>query len=119
MRSVIAHVFLLTIAIHLFYSSGFLLDYYINSASYIANCENIDRPELNCDGKCILALKMKDVTQSDEPNFSPIPQNFEFDKRIFQVVFKANSSPRVKPGYQSEIHAQLLSSDCFHPPRLG
>ncbi|MGL1885704.1 MAG: hypothetical protein OCD76_04240 [Reichenbachiella sp.] len=80
MQRFITFILFIGIVIHIFYSSGFLLDYYLNSSFYIENCENKDEPVLQCDGKCILAQKLAEAESNSNENqgeFIP-PLNIEF-----------------------------------------
>ena len=43
---------------HMFLSSGYVVDYIMNMESYMEQCENKDKPILQCDGKCLLAEKI-------------------------------------------------------------
>ncbi len=119
MRTVIAHILLMTITVHLFYSSGFLLDYYVNSDTYKANCENIDRPELNCDGKCILALKMKSSDQSEQRKLAPIPSNFEFFKSELPTLLGSTLLAESDNTFVTQNYNYMVLLDCFRPPQKG
>ncbi len=122
MRGMFSSILLLCFAVHLFYSSGFLLDYYINMDVYQANCENRDRPELNCEGKCILAQKIAAAQQQEgtDDTFNPIPVNFEF-------YFSAHEVTLNEPVTYEVIHRSVWSNvythDHFHqllkPPIQG
>ena len=52
-----------------FYASGFTLWFYANRKA-IANehCINKNRPELKCDGKCFLSMKMKEAGHHQDEN---------------------------------------------------
>ena len=65
MKLITTYIAILAISTHIFYTSGHLLDYYVNSDFYKARCENKARPKLNCNGKCILAKKL--AAASKEP----------------------------------------------------
>ncbi|ULQ51284.1 hypothetical protein [Flavihumibacter fluvii] len=40
-------------------------DYYTNTSSYLANCENKSRPQLHCNGQCLLMKKMQKAERKD------------------------------------------------------
>jgi hypothetical protein len=42
-----------------------IADYYTNKAAYLANCENKFRPQLHCNGQCILMKKMQKAEKKD------------------------------------------------------
>src|SRR5690606_22533305 len=60
-------VFLVLIALLLktFSQSLLIGDYLINPARYLAECENLDRPSLRCNGKCQLAKKLEKEQQDN------------------------------------------------------
>jgi hypothetical protein len=43
-----------------------VVNYYTNKQEFLANCENKSRPELACEGKCILMKKLKAAEQKEE-----------------------------------------------------
>jgi hypothetical protein len=66
------------------------LHYQINRAIYLKNCENKDRPNLHCDGKCYLKKKMG-VEQTDASKEPKLPESFQQikDLQLFCEVFVA------------------------------
>lgn len=65
----IAFILLLVFTMQTFYASGFTLWFYANRKA-IANehCINKNRPELKCDGKCFLSMKMKEAGHHQDEN---------------------------------------------------
>lgn len=62
-------VFILGIAFlaQMFSASFIVLNYEANQSYIIENfCENLDKPELKCDGKCHLAKQIKEDTEHKE-----------------------------------------------------
>lgn len=43
-------------------------DYYLNTASYAAKCENKAAIELHCNGRCLMAKKLKDAEEKEKKN---------------------------------------------------
>jgi hypothetical protein len=43
-----------------------VMDYYANKSIYLANCENKSRPQLHCNGQCLLMKKMHQSDKKDE-----------------------------------------------------
>lgn len=68
-KKVIAFILLLVFTMQTFYASGFTLWFYANRKA-IANehCINKKRPELKCDGKCFLSMKMKEAGHHQDEN---------------------------------------------------
>jgi hypothetical protein len=52
------------------------LHYQLNRAVYLKKCENKDKPNLHCDGKCYLKKKMgvEKMERSGQPK---LPENFQ------------------------------------------
>ncbi len=69
-------------------SSAYLVDYYLNSDFYMEHCENKSRPELNCDGKCILAQKLKMGSESEETT-PYLPITYEYLIAFQKVSFNS------------------------------
>lgn len=65
----IALILLLVFTLQTFYASGFTVWFYANRKA-IANkhCINKNRPELKCDGKCFLSMKMKEAGGHQDEN---------------------------------------------------
>lgn len=70
------------------------LDYAINK-DYIAEelCENKEKPELQCDGKCHLAKEVKKVSEEKPTSNKPKKKKKDADKPIYlQKEFEDRSS---------------------------
>lgn len=63
-------VFLLLIAlfIHSFDRLLIISDYYLDTASYAANCENKANLEMHCNGKCQMNKKLKNEDDKNKNN---------------------------------------------------
>lgn len=69
-------VFILSMAFlaQMFSASFIVLNYEVNQSYIIENfCENLDKPELKCDGKCHLAKQIKE--DADHKEEAPIVLN--------------------------------------------
>ncbi|WP_149273024.1 hypothetical protein [Pareuzebyella sediminis] len=102
---------------------------YIVNYDYIVNvlCENKDRPELQCDGKCYLAKQLAKETKNSEDNpfgekrsklesihlvFFEVLAPIDFTLTVFDK--KRNNFPGV-----SGLISSLLFSDFGKPPELS
>jgi len=101
-----------------------LVEYTLNKA-YIAQtlCENKDKPELQCEGKCHLAKELTKANDAGEKESKPVSSKINFD----------NDYSYLKPLAEHANHLQSLNSlfklasaapftsaviaDIFHPPR--
>lgn len=101
----------------LFVYAGFELN-----RNYIASalCENRDKPEMHCNGKCYLLKKLKQAEEKEKN------QNRESQKNHFQEAMFAQkttfhfSSSLIKIFYPAELSFALprYSSSVFHPPQV-
>ncbi|MEQ8925239.1 MAG: hypothetical protein RLO81_05460 [Fulvivirga sp.] len=120
MKLLITHIALFTIIIHLFFTSGYLVDYYVNTDAYKARCENKAFPEMKCDGKCLLAKKiaMAKAEKPDEP--APIPtisSEYLYDLLELELNQKEpfSKTVRVNDRYINLYHFNYLHS-LLKPP---
>ncbi|RQO75379.1 hypothetical protein DBR43_08460 [Pedobacter sp. KBW06] len=67
MRRLVCILLLLIIALQSFNKAGIMLAFKMNQ-NYIAStlCENKDRPQMHCNGRCVLAKKLKQAEQNEE-----------------------------------------------------
>ncbi|SDW43930.1 hypothetical protein SAMN05216556_105154 [Aequorivita viscosa] len=104
-----------------------VMDYMVNY-DYIVNnlCENRDKPELNCDGKCYLSKELAKEAGADENNplnnknsKTEIPQVIILENiSDFQLAFIPDIIAPEKVGYTSVFHTSLYVSKILHPPRI-
>lgn len=103
-----------------------LVDYAINYDYIVDNlCENRDKPEMQCNGKCYLTKQLAEETAGKEKNpfsnkstSSEIPQ-FIISEKIpeFKFCFCARTSS-LETGYKSNLNSSLFISKILHPPQL-
>ena len=90
-------------------------------------CENKDRPQMHCDGKCYLAKQL--AQESDHNDNNPLGQNTS-KTEIGQVVFFQNLTqfdfgiPVYLVNHNNFNHVGILipilfTSDISQPPELG
>lgn len=105
-----------------------VVDYLVNY-DYIVEtlCENKDRPEMNCNGKCHLSKELAKEAGNDDKNplsgktsKSEIPQII-ISEHVSEFLFLSGSEPATTEeiGYKSVFYTSLFSSKILHPPRLG
>ncbi len=101
------------------------LDFEIRRDYIVANlCDNRNRPQLNCNGKCFLAKKLAAVQEQEKkqaennflsrlislPSETPVQILFNFEHRSFEM--------RVRNSFA--FHSRMLGKDIqrriFHPP---
>lgn len=103
-----------------------VVDYIINY-DYISThlCENIEKPELKCNGKCHLKKELaseakKDNSKSNEQKNNSIVFEILFCENIISYTFnpKIYFDNRVQSLYNC-IYFRLNSTSIFHPPILA
>lgn len=93
--------------------------YELDPVGFIKNlCENIDKPEMKCNGKCQL-MKAARSTSSEKKNI-PNVINFKdillYKENIITYIFKKDLEVVFQNyNYQNFYNYQNLSN-CFHPP---
>lgn len=97
-----------------------LISYYSINIEYIINelCENKDKPELKCEGKCYLKKKMNEADKAEK-------QATEIFKQIEFPVFITHVSLSLQPEYilvqntlaeLNNLYSYSLHNKIFHPP---
>lgn len=101
---------------------------YIVNYDYIVNvlCENKDKPEMQCNGKCHLTKELaKEAGSEDKNPFSgkmsktEIPQfliSENIPDYLFALEFESLSVENI--GYLPNLNTSLFTSKILHPPRL-
>ncbi len=59
------YMLLLTLTLQSFYRSIMTVDYQIHLPEYLAKCINKDRPQLHCDGQCVLMKKINEKEKEE------------------------------------------------------
>lgn len=100
-------------------------DYYADRAAYLANCENKSRPQLNCNGQCILMKKLQKQESREQKN----PESKTENKTELPSSTKSFFSVEVIPAETPAIVNKVIilstgkivdqSFDIFHPPRFS
>ena len=103
--------------------ASFTYAYYnIDPVGFIeALCENQDKPELQCNGKCHL----KKVAESQDKNQNTPESIIDFKELIlypsptsnFELSIRIYLEKQLQIAYQN-LYTFHNSNDCFHPPRV-
>ncbi|SFG14711.1 hypothetical protein SAMN05421739_1011028 [Pontibacter chinhatensis] len=123
MRPTIAAILLLLLTLQVTYKGIVFSSYFANKA-YIAAvlCENRDRPELECEGKCYLKNQLQKA-DAPESNASGLSLKLEISPFTAPTIFWSPLLP-AKPEttlyytFSSGAYLSAYLSDCFHPPRI-
>jgi hypothetical protein len=98
---------------------------YILNKAYIAQtlCENKEKPELQCEGKCHLAKEITKANDAGEKESKPVSPRINFDNDFSYLKPAAdlenhpsNLSSQFKPAPAVPFTSAVIA-DIFHPPR--
>lgn len=59
------YILLIALTLQSFYRSIMTVEYQIHLPEYLAKCINQDRPQLHCDGQCILMKKVREKEKEE------------------------------------------------------
>lgn len=120
-KKAIAFILLLVFTMQTFYASGFTLWFYANRKAIAKeHCINKNRPELKCDGKCFLRMKMKEAGHHQDEN-APLQVKQLLDGSPY-TLFNSNIDFKVPDTRIAHIAAYtagyqyLHSNSLFRPP---
>lgn len=65
MRIIFAYTLLFALTLQSFYRCVMTIEYQLHLPEYLAKCINQDRPELHCNGQCVLMQKIKEKEQKE------------------------------------------------------
>lgn len=101
----------------LFIYAGFELN-----KTYIATtlCENKDMPELNCDGQCYLAKKIKQAQEKEESDTQQVKKgNYQEAFLTEKIVLNAPSQENINMvNVEILFHLPKKHTSIFHPPKV-
>lgn len=131
MKKILRNTILLLVALAFlwkdFVSVGYQVDYFLNQQSYLEACVNKAKPNLHCNGKCQLALKLKHIETEAKSNLDKHTHKQPFKFRELEAytllsyfpdnAFAINipASEETVPLYL-EIHSVFSPKSVFHPP---
>jgi len=101
---------------------------YVVNYDYIANvlCENKDKPQLQCNGKCYLAKQLKKAQREQDKNpFGEQRSKIEVQSMVyFQSLLNFDLALEIEEYSNSnfcqyqDLNAILLIEEITHPPEL-
>lgn len=85
-------------------------------------CENRNRPELHCNGQCVLMKKLKALEDREAKGAGDSHANPKAETVVFllpeSIALRAPTKPKTTdPIPQEATYHYLYSRDNFHPPR--
>lgn len=127
MRQSIAVLLIFSLCYQTFYNLG-VTAYWVANRAYIAEnlCENRDKPQMKCNGKCYLKKKMIDAPQPVQKSAPAPPQ---LKKGIEPAVLENAPLTFVSVVGDAQVSILIPASsrryfvfridDIFHPPQPG
>lgn len=100
-----------------------MADYFINTISYVKNCENKAKPLMHCNGKCQMMKKLAQQENNDKQNPERRQENKNeitlFSKSFFTTIsFTENKLSAIKyPCFGCSKETKMPHS-VFHPPTV-
>lgn len=100
-----------------------LADYYANRSYYLENCENRYRPQLHCNGQCILMKKLrKSESQQEKEHSVRVEWKLEYLSRKSYFPEVPAAPLIVKTSFPLSPACRLPeipAGSVFHPPSLA
>ena len=120
----------LTLSMALMFSTSFSSLYYFHfllNQDEIAEefCENKDKPEMHCHGKCHAHKELKKMEKKETKQDAQIPADIETKPivlLVYEVIANNESDDRIAEDYPQETALDPLSgyySIPEHPPQIG
>ena len=103
-----------------------LVEYYLKMEVYLEKCANKKRPELHCNGQCILMQKMRTMNTESQDQSRPAPAKINFEDYPVGFVEELPGVKSIAFGLSNplNISPQIALSSAyktavFHPPSLS
>lgn len=101
---------------------GLVINYWGNQLEYLKSCENKDKPQLKCNGKCHLAKKMTLLTNEKSTEKPELPESLKFEFAAFYIatnfsnLFLVQHSQKKKVAIYKAPISSFYFKEIFHPP---
>ncbi|MBN8688680.1 MAG: hypothetical protein J0M10_16800 [Chitinophagales bacterium] len=121
MKKAIAFILLLVFTVQSCYASVFTLWFYANRKAIAAeHCINKDRPELKCDGKCFLKMKLQENSQHQDED-APLQVKQQLESSPYTTVscnhqLLIPETGKTTYNQYNRPYKYLHSIAIFHPP---
>ncbi|HRI59344.1 MAG TPA: hypothetical protein PK228_06465 [Saprospiraceae bacterium] len=126
MKQIFVFLLIGCISAQSFVRTAWTIHYQWNRAVYLKNCENRDKPNLHCDGKCYLKKKMA-ASENNNPKEPRLPEGFRQIQDI-QLFFESfDLFPRLAgipegltaiPRYARRFLPDVSPAGIFKPPAV-
>lgn len=107
MIRICAYILLIALTLQSLYRSIMTVEYQIHLSEYIAACINKDKPQLHCDGQCVLMQKIAEKEKKDAKKHLIV---YEYN---IHYVLKERAEFTLNPPTR-DINTKLLSPYLVH-----
>ncbi|QEC69645.1 hypothetical protein FRZ67_20925 [Panacibacter ginsenosidivorans] len=122
LKQFVAAFLLLTFMAQTFSNAIVVADYYTNTTSFAAKCENKDKPQMHCNGQCQMVKKLEKETNSSKPFNNASKEKNELQLFCYNDLTTEASLPSVVSIFQYNPF-QFAMQQCirtfFHPPSVA
>ncbi|MDX2248563.1 MAG: hypothetical protein SF052_17390 [Bacteroidia bacterium] len=95
------------------------IDYTLNK-EYVQKvlCINKSRPQLHCNGKCILSLRIQKAFDEEQTDSTPLPQPVKIKIPSLEIIENTSESFFLlkKPSYTQFLFSEVALSQYVSPP---
>ncbi|MGM1431130.1 hypothetical protein ACS126_17885 [Sphingobacterium lactis] len=120
MRRFCTYILLLALTLQSFYRSIMTFDYQIHLPDYIAQCINTARPELHCNGQCVLMKKIREQEKEEsQKNFLVYAYSAYYMHTEYVLLkLQAPISDSIHNPFSAYVNAYTFTYDAavFRPP---
>lgn len=101
---------------------GWTVYYYARKSTFVQQCVNRDKPQLHCDGKCVLMQRLKSEDERRNPMMPDVLRNLGDEILFFEPtpIFHLNSRLSAvecsQPIGREETRPEAPASGIFKPP---
>lgn len=121
MKRILTGILLIMMVLQVFYQFTIMGSFYANQAVIAATlCENTDKPQLKCEGKCFLKKQLK---KADKQEKQQQASNAKFEVQLFTTIEEVGlfePSFQVLPvttGFKNNSYRFQQIASFFHPPQ--
>ena len=121
LKQLMALFLLISFGMQTFNKVFIVIDYYINTSAFAADCVNQDKPKMKCHGKCQMVKKIAKETQKDQQYPDRRADNkpeIVLSSRLFFAVDLDVPVIRFEKIYHSSENIKTVKrqTSIFHPP---
>ena len=119
MKNFFTYLLLFLFSIQSFETAIISLNFNLNQEFFASICDNKDKPEMNCNGKCHLKKQIKkhEKEKSDQKNLTQ--KEFELFIQCLDILKEKQviSNQKHLISYTESLHISQYFFDVFHPPK--